>query len=362
MEKLSPRERVRMTIDHQEPDRPPIQFYATPEVRKLLTDYFKGQYFKDVFELDFRYIGPRHLKKPRRPTPGSGIDIYDMWGAGYRNSSYHLDAIDMSGTYPEPVYLPFANFKTMNDVMAYSWPSPDDFDYSVIPEQIKQNKGFAIVLGGAGIPDIINGVGARGRGIEQLLMNIVLQDKVGTAIIDQRVNFWYEYLRRGLEAGQGKIDIVHLGEDLGTQKGLMVSPELFDTFFRPRYQKFFDLAHNYGAKTWLHSCGSTYFLHSHFIDMGLDVLDSVQTEPANMDPEKLKKEFGDKLTYCGMIDTQRLLPYGTVGECRAVAQHRIKVIGKGGGYVFCPSHDLQIDIPLENILAIYEEITGKKFM
>lgn len=268
----------------------------------------------------------------------------------------------MSGTYPEPVYLPFANFKTMDDVVGYPWPSPDDFDYSVIPEQIKHNKSFAIVLGNAGIPDIINGTGARGRGMGQLLMDIALQNEVGIAIIDQRVDFWYEYLHRGLEAGQGKIDIIHLGEDLGSQKGLLISPEMFDTFFRPRYQRFFDLAHSYGAKAWFHSCGSTYFLHSRFIEMSLDVLDSVQTEPANMDPEKLKAEFGDKLTYCGMIDTQRLLPHGTVEECRSVARHRIKVIGKRGGYIFCPSHDLQIDTPLENILAIYEEVTGKKFI
>jgi len=360
--KLLPRERVKMAINHQEPDRPPIQFYATPEVGRLLTNYFKGQDLKEVFELDFRRIGPKPLKKPRKPMPGSGIDKYDMWGAGYKNSPYHLDTIDMSGTYPEPVYLPFADFKTMDDVVNYPWPSPDDFDYSVIPEQIKRNKSFAIVLGNAGIPDIINGTGVRGRGMEQLLMDISLQDEVGIAIIDQRVNFCYEYLHGGLEAGQGKIDIVHLGEDLGSQKGLLISPEMFDAFFRPRYQKFFNLAHHYGAKVWLHSCGSTYFLHSRFIEMGLDVLDSVQTEPANMDPERLKTEFGDKLTYCGMIDTQRLLPYGTVEECRTVARHRIKVIGRGGGYIFCPSHDLQIDTPLENILVIYEEITGKKFM
>jgi len=361
-DRMLPNERVRMAIDHKEPDRPPIQFYATPEVTKTLIDYFKGQDPKEVFEVDFRYVGPKPLKKTKKPKPDSGIDEYDMWEAGYRNSPYHLDAIDMSGTYPEPVYLPFAEFKTMDEVTNYPWPNSEDFDYSVIPEQIKHNKGFAIVLGGAGTPDIINGAGVRGRGMERLLMDIVREDEVGVAIIERRVNFYYEYLRRSLEAGQGRIDIVHLGEDLGTQEGLLLSPGMFDSFFRPRYQKFFDLAYSYGAKAWLHSCGSTYFLHSRFIEMGLDVLDSVQTEPVNMDPEKLKDEFGDKLTYCGMLDNQRLLPYGTVEECRAVARHRIKVIGKGGGYIFCSSHDLQIDTPLENILAIYEEVSGKKFM
>lgn len=96
----------------------------------------------------------------------------------------------------------------------------------------------------------------------------------------------------------------------------------------------------------------------------LDAIDMSGTysEPVNMNPERLKAEFGDKLTYCGMLDNQWLLPYGTVEECRAAARHRIKVIGKGGGYIFCSSHNLQIDTPLENILAIYEEVSGKKFM
>ena len=367
-EKLSSPERVRMATEHQEPDRPPIQFYATPEIRGRLTKHFKGQDPREMFEVDFRDIQPKYLGKLKKPAPASGIDAYDMWGIGYRDCPYHLDivgahmdAISVSGTYPEPVYMPFAGIKTMDEVVAYPWPNPDEFDYSVIKEQIDANQGFAIVLN-AGIPDIITGLGARGRGLEQLLMDIALEDEVGMAIIDGRVSFYYEYLGRSLEAGQGKIDIVHLCDDLGTQKGLLISPEMFDAVLRPRYQKFIDLTHRYGAKAWFHSCGSTYFLHPRFIDMGLDVLDAVQTEPANMDPERLKAEFGDKLAYCGMIDTQKLLPYGTVEECRAVARHRIEIIGKGGGYIFCPSHDLQIDIPLENILAIYEEATGKKFM
>lgn len=99
-ERLLPRERVRMAINHQEPDRPPIQFYATPEVRKLLIDYFKGQDLKEVFELDFRYVGPTPLKKPKRPIPASDIDEYDMWGTGYKNSPYHLDAIDYEWNIP----------------------------------------------------------------------------------------------------------------------------------------------------------------------------------------------------------------------------------------------------------------------
>jgi uroporphyrinogen decarboxylase len=96
--------------------------------------------------------------------------------------------------------------------------------------------------------------------------------------------------------------------------------------------------------------------------MGLDVLDAVQPEPEGMDPEELKREFGDRLTFCGMISTQQTLPHGTVEQCRAEARHRLDVIGKGGGYIFAPAHAIQPDTPLENVLAIYEEATGKRFL
>jgi uroporphyrinogen decarboxylase len=280
--------------------------------------------------------------------------IYDEWGVGYskvRNPS--------GGEYLEARDLALARVTTLEDVEAYPWPNADDYDYSVIPERIEAIKDFAVCFGTAGIPDIINGV-SRGRGMEQVLVDIGTLDEVGVAIIDRRVNFYHEYCRRGLEAGRGKIDILCLGEDLGSQKGPMMSPACFDSFFRPRLERFFKLAHDYGALAMLHSCGATRMLQPRLIEMGLDILDAVQPEPVGMDPEGLKRDFGDKLTYCGMISTQHTLPHGTAEECRAEARHRIDVIGKGGGYIFSPAHCIQPDTPLENILAIYEEVIGKQ--
>jgi uroporphyrinogen decarboxylase len=192
-------------------------------------------------------------------------------------------------------------------------------------------------------------------------MEIALEDEVGVAIIDRRVDYAYQFCKRVLEAAGGKADILCLGEDLGTQKGPVISPACFDSFFRPRIQRFIDLAHDHGAFCMLHSCGSTRILQPKLIEMGLDILDAVQPEPVGMEPEGLKRDFGDKLTYCGMISTQDTLPSGTVDECRAEARHRLDVIGKGGGYIFSPAHCIQPDTPLENILAIYEEATGAKF-
>lgn len=354
--RFSHKDRILSAINHVEPDHPPIVIWATPEIDKMLRDYFAPASYIEAFDVDIRSVSPLELKGPAVPEPGSGIDRRDIWGTGYKDVPNNA-----GGVYSEACDLVLARLYTMDDVNAHPWPNPDDYDYSVIPEQIKQVEEYAVVLGGAGIPDIINSVG-RGRGMEQVLVDIISEDEVGISIIDHRVDFYYEWCRRGLEAGGGKIDILHLGEDLGTQKGPTVSPEMFNSFFRPRLQKFIDLAHEYGAKAMLHSCGSTRLLQPMLIEMGLDVLDSVQPEPVGMDPEELKKEFGDKLTYCGMMSTQETLPRGTVEECRKEARHRIDVIGKGGGYIFAPAHCIQPDTPLENILAIYEEVTGKKFI
>ena len=354
--RLTPKERVLSAIGHVQPDRPPTMIYATPEIDEALRRRFAPIHYIEAFEVDFRSVGPRELKPPSVPQPGSGVDRRDIWGTGYKDVPNNA-----GGVYSEACDLALARLRTMDDVNRHPWPSPDDYDYSVIPEQIERVKDYAVCLSTAGVPDIINGIG-RGRGMDQVLIDIITEDEVGVAIIDHRVDFFYEWCRRGLEAGRGRIDILCLGEDLGTQRGPTVSPETFDRFFRPRLKRFIDLAHKYGAKAMLHSCGSTRLLQPKLIEMGLDVLDSVQPEPVGMDPEELKQEFGDGLTYCGMISTQQTLPHGTAEECRAEARHRIDVIGKGGGYIFAPAHCIQPDTPIENVLAIYEEVTGKRFL
>lgn len=356
MTSITPKERVRMAVSHTEPDRCPIQVYLEPEVRTALEDYFGGRQVEDVFEVDLRCVGPGRWAKTKQPAPGSGIEHYDEWGTGFawvRNSA--------GGEYLEAVEKPIAEISTMDHVRAYPWPSPDAYDYSTIPDQIEAVKDYAVCVAGAWLPDIINGT-SFARGMEKVLMEIALEDEVGCAIIDARVNYYYEFCKRSLEAAHGKADILCLGEDLGTQNSPVVSPACFQSFFRPRLERFIKLAHNYGALCMLHSCGSTRILQPYLIEMGLDILDAVQPEPVGMDPEGLKNDFGDKLTYCGMVSTQYTLPHGTVEECRAEARHRLDVVGKGGGYIFSPAHCIQPDTPIENILAIYEEATGKNLL
>ncbi|MCP4644716.1 MAG: hypothetical protein GY851_30020 [bacterium] len=346
---MTPKQRVLTAINHEQPDRPPIQVYLTPEIHALLREHFGSDDIVGALGVDFRGVGAPFVGTPR-PVP-EGCDSVDEWGTGYKSVEY------ATGAYPEAHYLPLAELKTVADVEAYDWPNPGDYDYGAVEVKCDAVSGFAVCLGGAGIPDIVNGV-SRGRGMETVLMDIMMEDPVGVAVIDHRCDFYYEVCRRSLEAANGKIDILCLGEDCGNQAGPMFPLDVFDRFFRPRLQRFYDLAHEFGCKAMMHSCGNTRKLMPRFVEMGLDVLDAMQPEPPGMDAAEIKQEFGDDLTFCGLISTQQTLPFGTEEECRGEARHRIDAIGRGGGYIFSPAHCIQPDTPLANVLAIYEEALG----
>jgi len=349
---MTPKERVLTACRHQEPDRIPLQIYLTPEIRQQLTEYFGQRDYREALGIDFRKVGaPYH----GRMGPGPGLpgkaERYDEWGIGYSPKEYR------GGVYYESVELPFALINTTDDVETYPWPSPDDFDYSVLPDACEAVAEYAVCFGRAGMPDILNGV-SRGRGMEQIIIDIMTQDEVGMAIIDKRVDYFYEVTRRALEAAQGRIDILCFGEDCGNQRGRMFPPQVFDEFFVPRLQKYIDLAHDYGALAMMHSCGDTHDIIPTFIEMGLDILDAMQPEPPGVNPAEIKRLYGDKLTFCGLISTQQTLPFGTLDDVRAEVRERIEVMGAGGGYICSPAHCIQPDTPLENVLGLYAEALG----
>ncbi|MFW6189622.1 MAG: uroporphyrinogen decarboxylase family protein [Planctomycetota bacterium] len=347
---MRPKERVLTCLRWEEPDRPPVQIYMTPEIRDRLRAHFGGDPL-EALEVDFRTVGPEWKGPVKEPRDGIR---YDIWGAGYRRVEH-----GEGGVYEEAVELPLADLETLQDVEEYPWPDPGDYDYSGIPEQCERYADYAVCLGGAGSPDIVNGV-SRGRSMQRVLMDVALRDPVGMAIIDRRVEFCYQVLRRGLEAADGRVDILCLGEDCGNQNGRMVSPRDFEEVFRPRLQRFYDLAHEFGAKAMMHSCGDTHRIMPTFIEMGLDVLDAMQPEPPGMEVEKIRRRCRGRLAFCGLISTQKTLPYGSVEDCRREARHRLDVVAPGGGYIFAPAHNIQPDTPLENVLAVYEEALGKQ--
>lgn len=350
---MTPKQRVLHSLSWRDPDRVPIQTYLTPEIRRQLTEHFAGRDVLECFGVDFRSVRPQYVGRLKSPRDGI---TYDMWGTGYKTIRHESD-----GAYDEAAILPLAKLATLDDVAAYPWPSPDDFDYSTVAEKCNSVGDYAVCCGGADTPDILNGV-SRGRGMEQVMIDIATRDAVGLAIIHKRVEILFEVQRRTLQAGKDRIDILCLGEDMGNQNGRMFSPRDFDEVFRPVLQRFIDLAHEFGAKAMMHACGDTHEIMPDLIDMGLDVLDAMQPEPLGMDPETIRAACKGKLAFCGLISTQRTLPFGTVDDCRAEARHRLDVIAPGGGYIFSPAHCIQAGTPLANVLAIYEEALGQSLI
>jgi uroporphyrinogen decarboxylase len=241
-----------------------------------------------------------------------------------------------------------------SDLEKGRFPTPDWFDTSNIKADIEKNKEYVVCIGSAGVPDFMNGI-ARCRGVERVLLDVAAENPVYLALMEQRFEFHYELYRRVLEAGEGAIDVLCLGEDYGNQNGLMISPRTFDKLFAPRMQAFFDLAHKHGAKAMMHCCGSNRKLIPRFIDLGLDILEVVQVDAAGMDIRELHENFYGKIAFCGSISVQSTLPHGTVEDVVREVELRKQLFARGG-MIIAATHDIQVGTPIENILAMYRAI------
>jgi uroporphyrinogen decarboxylase len=153
--------------------------------------------------------------------------------------------------------------------------------------------------------------------------------------------------------------MLQIADDYGTQRGLMMSPQMWRVFFAPHLETLADMAHNEGIKVFLHCCGSSREIIPDLIALGIDILNPIQPQAKGMDPRDLKAHFGNRLCFHGGIDTQKTLPFGSVNDVKEEVIDRLTIFGKEGGYILAPVHTIEPDVPLENILALYE--AAKKF-
>jgi uroporphyrinogen decarboxylase len=150
------------------------------------------------------------------------------------------------------------------------------------------------------------------------------------------------------------LQIIKLGDDLGGQHGPLMSPQTYRDVIKPYHQELFNfIKARTGARIFLHTCGSVYRLLPELIDAGVEVLNPIQVSAKDMDTRRLKAEFGDRLSFMGAIDTQRVLPFGTETEVQQEVERRIAHLGPGGGYILAPVHNVQADVPPENLIAMY---------
>lgn len=340
-ESMSPRERWLAVLTRQKPDRIPMDYSATVEATEKLLDYMNCDFDEARRRLHIdnqlcvwgRYIGP---------PPNDGEDI---WGIKYRDVDYG------TGVYREAISSPLAGYDSVQEIEAnYRWPNPDWWDYSHLPELIKDHE-HELIRGGGSEPFLRYKIL---RGDEQAFMDLILNPDIVHYCLDKLFELSYQDTLRIFETIPGKVMTTYIAEDVGGQECLMYSPAQIKEFLHPGMKRMIDLTKQNGSFVFHHTDGAVRDILPDLIDLGIEVLNPVQWRCAGMEREGLKHDFGNKLIFHGAVDNQYTLPFGTVDEVKQEVQDNIRILGDGGGYILAPCHNIQAVGPTENVVAMYE--------
>ena len=345
---MTSRERVLSCCERRGYDRIPVKHEGTPEVNSQIREFFglkNDNQLLIVLGDDFRYVEPIYVGPELKTYSDGSVE-------GYFGEHYIYKEFD-GGRYLESVYQPFKGIHDTKDLDRSHFPKADWFDYSTIGAQAKdiRDAGYAVCGGTAGDMDFINGI-SRARGMEQVLMDMIDGNKVLLEIMRARFEFYYDQHERILQEAKGHIDFMHVGEDLGNQLTQMVGFDVFDSHFAPKYGKYFDMVHSYGARTMMHMCGTVWMFLPRLIELGLDVYDVVQPTTPENDIAALAKEFGTQLIFQGSMDVQKEIAFGSAADVENEVKRRLRLFPKGG-LIMGPSHAIQAKSPVENAVALY---------
>ena len=350
---MNSRERILTALDHREPDRVPFHIDYTPEAAEKLSSHLKLEnataeaYSGKVSEIPL-VMGHDLLVA----WHGIATSYYQHkeqerytceWGIGWR-------WVDIpGGRYSEIEYRPLADEKNLS---SFSCPDlAEDWRYDSVRELLRDHGRTHAIVGA--MPCTFFEAAWYLRGYEAFLTDMLVNKDFAHALLDKLFDF---QLVTGTTLATLGVDIIWLGDDFGTQESLIMSPATWREFFKPRYgrliQAFRDVRPD--MKIAYHSDGNIEELLPEYIEVGVDILNAVQ--PKSMDPARLKRRFGDNLSFWGTVDIQEVLPFGTPDDVRREVKLRIDTVGHGGGLVVAPSHNIQPDVSLDNILAFYDAV------
>jgi uroporphyrinogen decarboxylase len=196
------------------------------------------------------------------------------------------------------------------------------------------------------------------QGMEPYLMNMAMDPDFARAFLE-KINFYCKQLMGAfLEELEDNVDIIKIGDDLGIQQGLMISPKMYREIIRPVHEDLINfIKSRTKAKIMFHSCGDVGPLIGDFIEMGIDILNPIQTSTGSMsDLPRLKKQFGNNMVFCGGIDSHRILPFGSPGDVRQEVRRVMDILSPGGGCMIGPVHTVMNDVPPENVLAMVDAV------
>lgn len=340
---MNSRERVLTAFAHEQPDRVPMwcgssdEFWAKAKQELDLDDEGLRRRFGD----DFRRVFARFTGPDEPLTAGA--------------TSRTPFGVERAGLgYGQPLSHPLAN-ASLDDVHAYPWPDPAWTDASHIRAEAEAYGGEYAILGGDWSPfwhDLIDLLG-----MENMYLKMYDAPELLDAILQHMVDYYAASSQRIFDAAADVIDIFFIGNDLGSQRGPLLSEPMFRRFLLPHLKRLVDLGHGYNLKVMMHCCGGFYELIPALIEIGLDGLHALQPSCQGMDLNRLKREFGDKILLNGAIDSHHILIKGTPETVRQGTRDVLDIMMPGGGYVAGASHDSILEeTPVENILAMFDTV------
>jgi uroporphyrinogen decarboxylase len=373
---VNSKERVALTLSHQEPDHVPSDLGGTGLTTLHFTAYRNLRQYLGLPPVKPRVAAMAEQLamvdddvvawlqadvSPVRPDPAFGFEFVfqdegeyetylDEWGIGWRKPKD-------GGFYYDMYHHPLAGAESLADMQAARFPDPlDDRRFATMRAQAEAAgaAGKAVALWGpcAGVLEVYSWM----RGYEPFYVDLALHQDLVAYMLDRMVEFKCAFWERALREIGDLVDVVIEADDMAGQERLLFSPATYRRLVKPRHKRLFQFIKAQApVKLFFHSCGAIRPLIPDLIEVGVDILNPVQVAAAGMDPVALKRDFGGDLVFWGGgVDTQQVLGTGTPAQVRDDVRRNIEALMPGGGFVFAAVHDIQANVPAENIMAMWD--------
>ncbi len=374
---MTSRQRVLMALNHQVPDRIPIDLggFQTGIHRKAYIDLLNHLGIEDDvtimdpvqqlarpceeilrrFHVDIRYVfahGPASFTGGIEQNTRDGRLWHDL-----------ADEFGVVWSMPDdqPLYMDISHHPlagaTIDDIADYPFPKGDDpTRFTGVRDEALRLRNETRYAISTGIGGVVYEICWYMRGLERWYMDTVENPDFCATLLDRTLAFWMGYYTEFMKEIGDLVDVVMIGDDIGGQMGPLFSPDFYRRVVKPRQKTLVQHIKSLtNARIWYHTCGSVVPLIGDLIDNGIDILNPVQVSAANMDPRDLKQRYGDRLTFWGGgIDTQHVLGFGTPEDVRKDVRKNVAALKPGGGYVFNSVHNIQAGVPPENIVAMFD--------
>jgi uroporphyrinogen decarboxylase len=350
---MKPKERVLTTLEHREPDRVPLDECFRLDLWKTLRSFFgvkQNHHAMKKLGIDIYnvYMNPptKFMKKavtlsmmPWNPViPLEGGLYKDEWGTIYK--------LGTTGDFFHIVSPPLQDVDSLD---SYAFPDVNADGRFDEAERLTKRLNEEFAVAAYMQMTLFEKAAQYLRGFNKFVHDLYVNPRFANGLLDKLLQFRTEEGKRFVEMG---VDIVKLGDDIGTQTGMMINPDIWRKYFKPRMKILIKKLKKKSVYVYYHSDGDIRQVIPDLIEIGVDIVNPIQ--PDCMDPAEIKRLYGDKLTLHGTISVQETLPFGSEEDVTSEVKKRIKECGYGGGFIIAPSNRITPDVPLKNVLTLYE--------